>query len=242
MAFQEMDYQLVVEFLTSGCVLPLRVRIESLRVDVSVSFLIGPFVCDGSASCCTESCRPELRGCCDDSGRSFPANHVTQRGDARQFILTSDSEPLVCSDVLRNYAGNHPRKFAFRLFGFHLSVMSRAASGCRPPSQNVRGNAITKGGLALRSLRSGGNNIARPAVFRILAAWRRAWTSFCAPTHTPLPRGVGCIITPRPQKRDGAFWRVVAPTEAQVRGQSFTSLLCPWYSNRETAIRSSLGS
>jgi hypothetical protein len=31
-------------------------------------------------------------------------------------------------------------------------------------------DANTKGGLALRSLRSGGNNIARPAVFRIWAA------------------------------------------------------------------------
>src|SRR6267142_3235629 len=49
---------------------------------------------------------------------------------------------------------------------------------------------IQRAVLALRSLRSGGNNIARPAVLRIWAAWRRARVSFCSPTHTPLRRGV----------------------------------------------------
>src|SRR5258708_39850442 len=42
------------------------------------------------------------------------------------------------------------------------------------------------------------------------------------PTHTPLPRGVGCIIAPRPQRRDGAFLRVVAPTE-EGKVKSFTT-------------------
>ncbi len=69
---------------------------------------------------------------------------------------------------------------------------------------------IQRAVLALRSLRSGGNNVARLAVFRIWAGWRRARVSFCSPTHTPLPRGVGCIIAPRPQRRDGAFRRVVS--------------------------------
>jgi hypothetical protein len=47
---------------------------------------------------------------------------------------------------------------------------------------------------------------------------------------------VGCIIAPRPQRRDGAFCRVVAPTEARVRGQRFPSLPCPGYSSRGTDL------
>ncbi len=37
-------------------------------------------------------------------------------------------------------------------------------------------------------------------------------------THTPLPRGVGCIIAPRPQRRDGAFRRVVGCTGPKIPG------------------------
>src|SRR5258708_3986351 len=59
----------------------------------------------------------------------------------------------------------------------------------------------------------------RPAVFRILAAWRRGRGAFlCA-------AAAGCGLhncAPSPKAGRG-FWSVVAPTEAQIRGQRFSS-------------------
>jgi hypothetical protein len=46
-------------------------------------------------------------------------HHVTQRGNARQFILTSGVEKLVYLDLLRNYARLHQ----LSLIGYCFSVI-----------------------------------------------------------------------------------------------------------------------
>ena len=66
--------------------------------------------------------------------------------------------------------------------------------------------SLSSGGC-FRSLRSGGNNVARPAVIWVWAGWRRARVSFCWSTHTPLPRSVGCIIAPVPRNGTGLMRR-----------------------------------
>ncbi|HWZ43251.1 MAG TPA: transposase [Candidatus Saccharimonadales bacterium] len=73
-------------------------------------------------------------------------HHVTQRGNARQFILTSDSEKLVYLDLLRNYAGLYQRS----LIGYclmsnhvHLIVIPRKSNALALAIKDTHGRYAT---------------------------------------------------------------------------------------------------
>ena len=69
-------------------------------------------------------------------------HHVTQRGNARQFILDSDSDRLVYLDLLRHYSGLHH----LPLLGYclmsnhvHLIVIPRQADSLAATLKKTHG-------------------------------------------------------------------------------------------------------
>jgi putative transposase len=51
-------------------------------------------------------------------------HHVTQRGNARQFILTTDGEHLVYLDLLRRYSSPHqPSLVGYCLMSNHVRLI-----------------------------------------------------------------------------------------------------------------------
>ncbi|MGC1617555.1 MAG: transposase [Candidatus Acidiferrum sp.] len=52
-------------------------------------------------------------------------HHVTQRGNARQFILADDRERLVYLDLLRNYAEHHELSLlGYCLMSNHVHIVA----------------------------------------------------------------------------------------------------------------------
>jgi len=76
----------------------------------------------------------------------YVPHHVTQRGNARQFILTSDAERLVYPDLLRNNAALHQ----LSLIGYclmsnhvHLIVIPRKADSLALTLKHTHGRYAT---------------------------------------------------------------------------------------------------
>jgi len=76
----------------------------------------------------------------------YVPHHVTQRGNARQFILTSDAEQLVYPDLLRNNAALHQ----LSLIGYclmsnhvHLIVIPRKADSLALTLKHTHGRYAT---------------------------------------------------------------------------------------------------